>query len=409
MKINWTQANNLSIEHGDSFFIFDEEKFIDNFKKMQSAFNSVYSNTRIAYSYKTNYTPYICKIVNELGGYAEVVSEMEFCLAKKIGVPYDKIIYNGPNKSIESLKESLLNGVIVNIESMRDFRVVQFVANEYKNSTFKISLRLNFELTDFGESRFGIDTQGEDFIFIKNGIDVLSNVHLAGLHCHFPNRDLNSFSERCDKLIALIPKFFEKKNPEFLNIGGGFFSEMPDSLKGKYAFEIPDFFDYAEIIGRKLDMKFSTSLAKPILFLEPGTALVANTFDFITKIINIRKIRNRLIANVDGSIFNISPSARSTNLPVSAICKNVPNDSREFDIAGFTCIEGDYLSKNFKADLNEDDFLKYSNVGSYSIVMKPPFILPNVAILIKNQLDNNFTIIKHRESFDYIFQNFIWG
>ena len=34
--------------------------------------------------YKTNYTPHLCKIVNE-GKYAEIASEMEYAAAKKIG------------------------------------------------------------------------------------------------------------------------------------------------------------------------------------------------------------------------------------------------------------------------------------------------------------------------------------
>lgn len=57
-----------------------------------------YDNYIPGYSYKTNYAPHICKLVKSLGGYAEVVSDMELYVAKKIGYENSEIIYNGPCK-----------------------------------------------------------------------------------------------------------------------------------------------------------------------------------------------------------------------------------------------------------------------------------------------------------------------
>ena len=57
--------------------------------------------------YKTNYTPQLCRIVNDEGGYAEIASEMEYYAARKIGVPINKIVYNGPSKSKKSLSKLL--------------------------------------------------------------------------------------------------------------------------------------------------------------------------------------------------------------------------------------------------------------------------------------------------------------
>ena len=67
----------LSLVYGDAFYILDSKKFNNNFIELSNAFKTIYPNFNIAYSYKTNYTPKLCKIVNKNGGYAEVVSEME--------------------------------------------------------------------------------------------------------------------------------------------------------------------------------------------------------------------------------------------------------------------------------------------------------------------------------------------
>ena len=64
-------------ERSTPFYVFDTQGFIENYQALQAAMQQVYPNYRVAYSYKTNYTPYICNLVKSLGGYAEVVSDME--------------------------------------------------------------------------------------------------------------------------------------------------------------------------------------------------------------------------------------------------------------------------------------------------------------------------------------------
>ena len=67
----------LRVEYGEAFYLLDSEQFHENFKELRDLFRKVYPNFNIAYSYKTNYTPKFCRLVYEMGGYAEVVSEME--------------------------------------------------------------------------------------------------------------------------------------------------------------------------------------------------------------------------------------------------------------------------------------------------------------------------------------------
>ena len=107
MKLNKQIISDLRKEYGDAFYLLDSKQFRSNYTELKNAFSSIYSNFNIAYSYKTNYTPRLCKIVNELGGYAEVVSEMEAALAMRIGVKENRIIWNGPIKNKEKL-ESIL-------------------------------------------------------------------------------------------------------------------------------------------------------------------------------------------------------------------------------------------------------------------------------------------------------------
>ena len=95
MELNREVLAGLKKEYGDAFYLLDSEQFRSNFLELKECFSSIYPNFNIAYSYKTNYIPKLCKIVNELGGYAEVVSEMEMELALRVGVVPKRIIWNG--------------------------------------------------------------------------------------------------------------------------------------------------------------------------------------------------------------------------------------------------------------------------------------------------------------------------
>ena len=111
---------------------------------------------------------------------------------------------------------------------------------------------------------------------------------------------------------------------------------------------------------------------------------------------------------MSGSIFDISPNAKNQSLPVTPIVNaSVERDvEREYSIAGFTCIEGDILTKKLTASLRPGDALAYGNVGSYSIVMRPSFILPSSPILMLDRQRNGFELIKERQSNTSVFDLF---
>lgn len=115
-------------ERSTPFYVFDTQGFIENYQALQAAMQQVYPNYRVAYSYKTNYTPYICNLVKSLGGYAEVVSDMEYRLARKLGYENSHIVYNGPAKG-SCMEEHLRNGGISNVDNPAEAaRVAQLAA-----------------------------------------------------------------------------------------------------------------------------------------------------------------------------------------------------------------------------------------------------------------------------------------
>ena len=82
-------------------FVIDEEELRANIRDLHKALNDTWGNYIIGYSCKTNSLPWVMNFVKNEGCYAEVVSDFEYKLAKKIGYTDKTIIFNGPNKGKE--------------------------------------------------------------------------------------------------------------------------------------------------------------------------------------------------------------------------------------------------------------------------------------------------------------------
>jgi diaminopimelate decarboxylase len=398
----------LAHNHGPSFFVLDVIKLVKNYSALRRAFNAHYHRVEIGYSYKTNYMPQICRILQDAGAWAEVVSEMEYSAACRINTPRDRIIFNGPYKADWAFRDAALRGATLNLDSQRDLSLLSDVASiAPAGVSIRVLLRVNFPI-DETVSRFGFDVEEPSFLHALDTVRSLPNVHLAGLHCHFPNRELCSFRCRAERLVELCQRFFPDHAPEVINIGGGYFSDLPISLSRTMVKKTATFEQYGELVGQILTQAFPNSITAPTLFLEPGTALVADVLTFYTQVLSTNKVRGCNFATVAGSIFDISPNAKCKSLPVTPILDpKLPREAaKDFAIAGFTCIEGDILTDSLTAPLQIGDVLAYGNVGSYSIVMRPPFILPSHPVLMPRSDGNGFDVIKARQSNASVFDLF---
>lgn len=391
---------------GDSWYFIDIKRFENNYSELIQAFKEIYPSTQIAYSYKTNYIPEICQIAHKMNGMAEVVSEMEYDLAIRLNVEPHKIIINGPWKPEKALEKYFLKGSIVNLDSFSEARTVFDLTFKYPDQTFNIGLRCNFEFPGIELSRFGFDVESNEFFQLITEIYNTRNIRLINLHCHFPNRDVQFFNQRVERMIVLFRRVYRNNFPLWIDIGGGLGGKLDDFLKKQIKSDIGNYKEYASIIATRFSEEFKQDLIKPLLVLEPGTALVADTMSFVCQVVEIKKVRGRFIAITNGSKVNFHPMASKINVPMKVVFK--PGTHRIFyssiDISGYTCMEGDYLFYNFSGELGIGDYLVFDNVGSYSIVFKPPFIMPNVPVV--SMQNDEIVIIKEAETFSSIFHSY---
>ena len=81
---------------------------------------------------------------------------------------------------------------------------------------------------------------------------------------------------------------------------------------------------------------------------------------------------------------------------------------KDIDLCGYTCVENDRLFRGYSGELDVGDWAIFENVGSYSVVMKPPFIFPNVPIISYDGRSGGTELVKSAETFDDIFRTYLF-
>ncbi len=396
--------SNIIRQHETPFYVFDEIAFIENMQNLFNALSSIYPKYKIAYSYKTNYTPYICKLAKLSGAYAEVVSDMELALAMKLGYPNDHIIYNGPQKG-EMLEQHICNNGLVNIDNLSEAIRVSSIAKSHSDKNFEVGLRINMHLDDAFISRFGLEMDSQDMSDALSVLRNTPNISIVGLHCHISrHRGLDAWNKRSLIMIEAARKCIDGI-PKYISLGSGMFADMPEELKIQFGSNVPSYTEYAEATMRPFIQEYGSY--GPIIFTEPGTTVVGRYIDFVTTVKNIKTVRGRRMAILNGSFENLGEICGLKKLPVVNLSNNDMTENEKIDLVGYTCLEQDLMVGDYPRPINVGDNLAFLNVGAYSIVSKPQFIHPNCPMYA---IDKNGATkeIMRAETFDDVFSKFIF-
>ncbi|MGH9162249.1 MAG: alanine racemase, partial [Vicinamibacteraceae bacterium] len=189
----------VAARHGSPFYVADTGRLRANISALLAAFRRYYPKTSVAYSYKTNYLPAFIRVAHHLGACSEVVSRVELDLAMALGIPGDRIIFNGPVKTARDLALAHRAGACVNVDSLAEARLVAEIART-AGTDVSVGLRCHLgPLTP--RSRFGVDLEAADGKTVVQTLDACARVRIAGLHCHYSgDRSASRYQERLSRM-----------------------------------------------------------------------------------------------------------------------------------------------------------------------------------------------------------------
>ncbi len=278
-EIDHVPISGLIEKFGSPLYILSEKTIRKTFQQAFRSFSTRYPKIQFAWSYKTNYLNAVCKVFHQEGSWAEVVSGFEYQKAIHNGVPGNRIIFNGPDKSEADLKEAIRNGSLIHIDHFDELHDIMHLTQSLDMKA-KVAIRVNMDTGIYPQwDRFGFNYESGEAWSAINKIMVFDKMELAGLHTHIGTYVMSPkpYSIATKKLAELAVRTYRKYNHHiyYIDMGGGFASK--NTLKGAYlpgSDTCPAFDEYAEGITNELNNSEIPYDAMPTLILETGRALI---------------------------------------------------------------------------------------------------------------------------------------
>ncbi|MEZ5385333.1 MAG: hypothetical protein R3F13_07455 [Prosthecobacter sp.] len=426
-RIDGVPVAELAARFGSPLYVFSERTLREKIRVAREAFESRYPDTRFAWSYKTNYLNAVCAVFHSEGSLAEVVSDFEYEKARHNGVPGRDIIYNGPNKTRESLERAVSEGAMIQVDNWDELLLLDSIA-ESRGQGIDIALRCWLDAgiqpvwSKFG---FGLEAGGA-WRAVNRIAESRGRLRLQGLHTHIGTYILepNAYRVATEKLVTLMERCRETFGwrLRFLNLGGGF----PSLSSLHYSFQppehvVPPIETYADAItGVLLTLPREH---RPRLYLETGRALVDEAGHLITTVVAVRQTNDMRQAPTLASkhskgaampVENVSGTAYVVDAGVNLLYTGAwfrfnvkPARAQQLmrqptRVVGCLCMNIDVLRENaLLPPQATGDHLVFHPVGAYNITQSMQFITYRPAVVMID-LAGRVEIIREREDLDYV-------
>lgn len=409
MTLTWELLADTAARVGAPFFIANLERVRTNYVQFQEAFAVVYPGSVVAYSLKANYLPAICREIMAAGGWIEVSSGMEYSLARRAGVSGDRLVFNGPGKTEAEIGLALGEGAWVNLESLSEVEMAVRAATGGSGRPCGVGLRCNPRQWTGVDSRFGFEP-GDELAAAMQRLEAGSRCRLAGLHLHICTADKSvaTYDKLARGVLALSAEVFRERPPDYLNLGGGFFSRMEASLRAQFDCPVPNFATYAAALAGPFAAMYGVA-GTPRLMLEPGLAVAADALCYCAQVTDVRLRSGRCLAILAATVYDAKPTLSQRNPPLEVLPQRPGSgEIGPWDLTGYTCMEHDVLYRGYLGRLAPGDFVVFGNTGAYTLVLSPAFIRPRPAV-VRLAAGGAVEVLKRRETADEVMATYVFS
>ena len=371
-------------------------KLKNNIINFKNHFSNI--NPLICFSVKSNSNVKIIKEIKNLDCGADVVSKGEMMKALKAGVNPKKIVFSGVGKTYSELEYAInKNVLLINVESKSELLVIEKIG-KIKKKKVNIGIRLNPNTnaktlkqisTGREGDKFGVTEK--EFLKLVQYSKLSKFLQLKCLSVHIGSQILSH--KPYEKMLKVVDKLIKKSNHlfEFIDLGGGMGISYEKNNK-KLNFKI-----YNSLIN-----KFLKKNNCKIIF-EPGRSIIGDAGILISKIIYIKKNKNKNFVILDAAMNDLMrPALYGTKHRIIPSIKNKKTINKIFEFVGPICESTDrFLTTNKFQNLKEGDVLLIRDVGAYGLSLGSNYnVRPLPAeILIKN---SKILTIKNRQKLSEI-------
>jgi diaminopimelate decarboxylase len=386
--IEGVSVKGMIAQYGSPVFVLVERQIRKNYQNAVRAFKTRYPKVQFAWSYKTNYINAICNIFHQEGSWAEVVSMFEYQKAIQNGVPSQKIIFNGPEKTTADLTIAIDGDSLIHIDHFDElYELVEL--SEKLDKKARVAIRVNMDTGIYPMwDRFGFNYESGQAWNAITKIMASTHLELVGLHAHIGTFMLttSAYAIAAAKLsdLAVNIRHYYHRPIQYLDLGGGFPSA--NTLKGSYlsgADIIPSIDEFAEAITNTiLNYGYRTD-ELPTLVLETGRALIDDAGYLLgTVVANKRLSDGRRATIMDFGVNLLFTSFWYEHKITPA--QEFGHQTEDMVLYGPLCMNIDVVRETINLPLlHKGDHVVVHKVGAYNMTQWMQFIhmRPNVLLI----------------------------
>lgn len=410
LEIGGVDTLHLVKEIKTPLYVTDEDRIRQRYEELFNSFSGRGFEIKIKYAYKANTTLAILKLFKLLGAGADVLSEGEILAALKVGLHPRDIIFTGNNKTDDELVLAIDKGITVNIDSFHELERIKAITRELDRQA-KVSFRINpsvnpsthpYLATGLRESKFGIHEREAMKAYKEAFEDRYLSVE--GIHMHIGSQILDPtvYSEAASKLMKIVLNLKKELGLDlrFIDLGGGFGIRYKEEDRIVHAREFAD-----ALIPTIENAILEGGLKKPLIYIEPGRYIVADSTILLTEVNTVKKTPIRKFIGVNAGFNTLARPMIYNAYHEVVVANRMTEEPKEvITIAGNVCESGDLLARDRNLPLvQEKDVIAFLDAGAYGFSMASNYnYRPRPAVVLAK--DGKWMIIRERETIEDIME-----
>jgi len=222
LSVGGVDVLDLVEEHGTPLFVYDEAHLRARCREAVTAFGE-----GVAYGSKAFLCTAMARLVHEEGMRVDVATGGELHVALAAGVPPERIVLHGNNKSLDELRTAHQLGVRVVVDSFDELARLQAL-HEEDGLVTRVMVRVTpgveahtheYVMTGQVDSKFGLGLASGDAGRAVEHAQLHPAFDLVGVHAHIGSQifQLRSF----EKAVEILAGFVAPLGVEELCLGGG--------------------------------------------------------------------------------------------------------------------------------------------------------------------------------------------
>ncbi len=394
LSIGGCRIDDLVAEFGTPLFVYDETHLRNRCREAVSSFGA----GNVIYATKAFLCKAMARLADEESLMLDVATGGELYVARAAGVPADRCVMHGNNKSEDELRYAVTEGVrhivVDNFDEID--RLERILAD---GSRARVQVRVTpgihahtheYISTGQDDSKFGFNLSNGDALRAIERCRAAKSIDLVGVHFHIGSNVLDA--DLLGRATTAMVEFFAPLGLPELTVGGG--------LGVAYTAA-----EHAPTMGQWAAVVRAATAGLPAgveVMVEPGRSIVASAAVTVYRVGSMKNIPNvRDYVAVDGGMSdNLRPMLYDAQYEVFMPAHPTALRDRPVRLVGKHCESGDILidDAHVPAELAVGDLLAvpvtgaygYSMASNYNMVTRPAVVF--VA-------DGSARVVRRRESF----------